>query len=109
MKKNSSTGIDGISTELPLPDADETVRWLKLIVDQIWVEEKVPSDWTILITVPIFKKGSRLECDNFRGISLLCSAYKVFARAMLNRMKRYVEEQLSESQCGFCAKRGCCD
>ena len=69
----------------------------------------VPSDWTKQITIPIFKKGSRLKCDNFRGISLLCSAYKVFARAMLNRMKHYVEEQLSESQCGFRAKRGCCD
>ena len=28
---------------------------------------------------------------------------------MLNRMKQYVEKQLSESQCGFRAKRGCCD
>ena len=28
---------------------------------------------------------------------------------MLNRMKHYVEEQLGESQCGFRAKRGCCD
>ena len=101
-KKNSSTGIDGISTELLLLGADKTVRWLKLIADQLWVEEKVPSDWTKQITVPIFK-------NNFRGISLLCSAYKVFARAMLNRMKHYVEEQLSESQCGFRAKRGCCD
>ena len=34
-KKNSSTGIDGISTELLLLGADETVRWLKLIADQI--------------------------------------------------------------------------
>ena len=108
-KKNSSTGIYGISTELLLLGADETVKWLKLIADQIWVEEKVPSDWTKQITVPIFKKGSRLKCDNFRGISLLCSAYKVFARAMLNRMKHYVEEQLSKSQFGFRAKRGCCD
>ena len=106
-KKNSWTGIDGIKTELLPLDADETVRWLKLIAAQIWVEKKVPLDWTKQITVPIFKKGSRLKCDNFRGISLLCSAYKVFARAMLNRMKHYVEDQLSESQCGFRAKRGC--
>ena len=82
---------------------------MKLIADRIWVEKKVPSDWIKQITIPIFKKGGRLKCDNFRGISLLCSAYKVFARAMLNRMKHYVEEQLSESQGGFRAKRGCCD
>ena len=75
----------------------------------LWVEEKVPSDRTKQISVPIFKKGSKFKCDNFRGISLLCSAHKVFTRAMLNRMKHYVEEQLSESQCGFRAKRGCCD
>ena len=99
----------GISTELLLLGADETVKLLKLIADQIWVEEKVLLDWKKQITVHIFKKGSRLKGDNFRGISLLCSAYKVFARAMLNRMKHYVEEQLSEFQCGFRAKRGCCD
>ena len=38
-KKNSSTEIDGISTELLLVGADESVRWLKLIADQIWVEK----------------------------------------------------------------------
>ena len=45
-KKNSSTEIDGIGTELLLLGANETVRWLKLSADQIWVEEKVLSDRT---------------------------------------------------------------
>ena len=69
-KKNSSTGIDGISTELLLLGADESVRSLKMVAAQIWVEEKIPSDLTKRISVPIFKKCSRLKCDNFRGISL---------------------------------------
>ena len=51
-KKNSLTGIDGISTELLLLGADENVRWLKFIEDQILFEEKVPSAWTKQITIP---------------------------------------------------------
>ena len=105
----SSAGIDGIGTELLLLGSKATMGWLKMIADQIWVEERVPSDSTKQITIPIFKNGSRSNCNNFRGITLLCSVYKVFARALLNRMKPFVEEQLSEYQCGFQAKRGCCD
>ena len=40
----------------------------------------------------IFKKGSRTECGNYRGISLLSVAGKILAKILLNRL-----QPLSES------------
>ena len=60
--------------------------------------------------MPIFKnKGSRGQCDNYRGISLLSAASKVIGKAILTHIERVVECQLSESQCGFRRGRSCAD
>ena len=36
-----------------------------------------PNDWRKAQIIPIYKKGSRLECSNYRGISLLSVVGKV--------------------------------
>lgn len=65
------------------------------------MEERVPDSWYEAIIIPLYKKGDKKKCDNYRGISLLNSAYKVFSRIILNRMVPYVEDCLGEYQCGF--------
>ena len=45
---------------------------------KIWQEEVVPADWHKAVVVPMFKKGDKSVCDNWRGISLLSVAGKVF-------------------------------
>ena len=37
--------------------------------------------------VPIFKKKDNTDCDNYRGISLLCHSEKIFASVVLQRIK----------------------
>ena len=86
-----------------------TVHWLKPIFDTIWATESVPEDWQSQILVPLHKKGSRTSCDNYRGIALLSVPGKVFAKAILNRLKPRAEQLLRESQCGFRRGRGCAD
>lgn len=44
---------------------------------QIWKEGKVPIEWKKSIIVPLYKRGDQEEVGNYRGISLLCTAYKV--------------------------------
>ena len=51
--------------------------------------------------VPIFKKKDKTVCDNFRGISLLCHAEKVFASVILQQIRKRTNEILTESQAGF--------
>ena len=58
---------------------------------------------------PFFKKGSRSECDNYRGIALLSIPSKVFACVLLNQIKPRAEAFLHENQCGFRKGRRCTD
>lgn len=56
--------------------------------------------------ITIYKnKGDRADCNNFRGISLLSLAGKIFARTILPRLQILADRILPESQCGF--RAGC--
>ena len=61
-----------------LPGADIQDRLLQLIQD-MWAQGTVVEDWRDAVVVPIPKKGDLKLCDNWRGISLLDVAGKVFA------------------------------
>jgi hypothetical protein len=52
----------------------EKLDWKGLI--KIW-EETLPTEWTEGIICTIYKKGDRI-CSNYRPISLLNVAYKMF-------------------------------
>jgi sorting nexin-29 len=40
-------------------------------------------------------------CENYCGISLLNTAYKVFSNILFQRLKPYVEKLVGNYQCGF--------
>lgn len=48
-------------------------------------------------------KEEKDKVENYRGISLLCSAYKVYAEILRKKLEKEVEEKglLPESQAGF--------
>ena len=69
-----------------------------------------PQDWKDASIVPLFKKGSRVDCGNYRGISLLSIASKILARILLNRLNcRITPQALPETQCGFRSGRSAMD
>jgi hypothetical protein len=70
---------------------------------------KIPDEWTRGVICPIFKKVKRWYYNNYRGISLLNVAYKVYAKFITRRLNVINEYMLSEEQCGFCKGRSCSD
>jgi len=100
----------GIPAEIWKHSGTEIVVHLHQLICNIWIQEKVPQDWKDARIVTIFKKGSRKDCGNYRGISLLSIAGKILARIMLNRIGAHIAPSvLPESQCGFRSGRGTMD
>ena len=43
--------------------------------------------------IPIYKKGSKLECSNYRQISLLPNIDKILERLIYNRLYNFLEKK----------------
>jgi sorting nexin-29 len=63
--------------------------------------EQMPQECGTAIICPIYKQGDKLECHNYRGISLLNVTYKIFTNLLTRYIEPYVEEILGDYQCGF--------
>ena len=110
-KENKAPGECGIPAEVwKHGGANLRERLYEMIVD-IWISEQVPQDWknANIVTI-IVKKGSRKECGNYRGISLLSIARKIMACIILNRINEKISpKMLPETQCGFRSNRSTID
>jgi sorting nexin-29 len=45
--------------------------------------------------------GCKKPVENYRGISLLCTGYKILTTFINNRLKKYMEHIIGEYQAGF--------
>jgi exonuclease III len=83
--------------------------WLTRLCNIAWTSGAVPLDWQTGVVVPLFKKGDRRVCSNYRGITLLSLPGKVYSGVLERRVRRIVESRIQEEQCGFRPGRGTLD
>jgi sorting nexin-29 len=77
------------------------MQTLYLLICKIWNEEEIPCDQRNSIICPIYKKGDKLMCDNYRGISLLSTTYKIVTYIIRKRLEPIVEQVIQEHQAEF--------
>ena len=82
---------------------------LTALIQHIWNREKLPTDWSTSVIIPLFKKGDKAVCGNHRGIALLDTAYKLLEIIILNRIRPESETIARENQCGFRPNRSTID
>ena len=109
MKCRCAAGKDGISAELLIFGGEDVIIALHSLFLEIWSSEQVPKQWVDSVIVPVPKKGDLHCCDNWRGISLLNVAGKVFTRLIADRISDISESIIDETQCGFRKQRGTVD
>lgn len=68
--------------------------------------KEVPTEWRNSIILTIHKKGDTRPCDNYRGISLLSIAAKVYESLIEKRLRVIIEPKLRDKQRGFRKERG---
>ncbi|BHF65507.1 E3 ubiquitin-protein ligase huwe1 [Sparganum proliferum] len=109
LRNNKAPGEDGIPAEIFKSCVDTLAPWLHEVIERAWRDEVVPDDWGLGILVPILKKGDKTRCENYRGISLIDVAAKIFAIVLLRRFQAVRDSRTRPNQAGFRAGRGCAD
>ena len=103
LKPNKSPGYDEITSELLKLSIPYTSLILQHIFNSSFENGNFPSRMKIAKVIPIHKKGSHADVNNYRPISLLPILSKCLERIMFNRLCSYIEKHrlISTSQFGF--------
>jgi hypothetical protein len=109
LKSYKSPGTDQIPAELIKAGGETLYSDIHKLSCFVWNKEELPQQWKESIIVPIHKKGDKTECNNYRGISLLSTAYKILSNILLARLTPYVSEIIGDHQCGFRRNRSTTD
>ena len=109
--KNNAPGESGIPASIWKHFSQDPILFnlLRDIILNFWNNEKVPSEWDIGRLIVLPKKGDLSLPKNYRGITLLESAYKIVANIIHARLLPIQESLSIEPQCGFRPGRGCMD
>ena len=109
LKDGKAPGGDGIPAEVWKHGGDNLFSRMHQLITNAWEVGSVPA-WKDASIVTIYKKGDRTDCGNYRGISLLSIAGKIFARILLNRLSTHITpEVVPETQCVFRGNRSTVD
>ena len=89
MANNKAVGPDGLPVELlkvlvDEGDSDSLASFYEIIV-AVWRRGRVPQLWKD-VTIKVLHKKYRTECGNYRGISIVAHAGKVFLKVIAGRL-----------------------
>ena len=56
----------------------------------------MPKGWESGIVMPLFKKGNRMDLNNYRGITLIDIVGKVLSGILRNILERFYEDRIIE-------------
>ncbi|GBP59482.1 LINE-1 retrotransposable element ORF2 protein [Eumeta japonica] len=91
---DKTPGLDGINNEILVPVLTD-------IFNDIIDTEIMPQQWPESNIILLYIKRENPEIGNYRPISLTSIIYKVFAKIILKRIERTLDEQQPIEQAGF--------
>jgi len=109
LRNGKAAGPDYVTADVLKANKEATVDILHPLFEKIWDKGEFPKDWKEGHLIKLPKKGDLSNCKNYRGITLLSIAGKVFNRIILERMKKVVDPHLRDNQAGFRKNRSCID
>ena len=120
---NNKSTADGVPLELfkyaqaLRPGTKSMVNWTathiaNLLNEAYLVKRRLPSDMYDAYVIPVYKgKGDDKVMDNYRGITITTSLYKIFTTILTRRADTLCEKYAMRAltQCGFRNKHGTID
>ena len=91
MKRGKAKNEAGVIAEM-LKDASKNllVAVLQLFNDVLTMRLEAPAAWKKNKLIVIFKKGDPAFAGNYRPIAILSILYKLFSRALCNRLSHFI-------------------
>ncbi|CAH8445377.1 unnamed protein product [Heterobilharzia americana] len=109
LKRGRAAGPDGLPAEVYKNGGRVLLVRLTEVLASIWESNTIPSDWSKSLIIPVFKKGKKSSCNNYRGISVMNIVSKIPGSIILRHLVGAPEQQARENQAGFRPDRGCSD
>ena len=73
-------------------EGNQVVNWIWRLSNITFESAVTPEDWRSAVIVPLYKgKGERIECSNYRGISLLNMVGKIYTGILVDRFYKVTE------------------
>ncbi|PSN37775.1 hypothetical protein C0J52_15856 [Blattella germanica] len=109
LKMYKASGIDGIPAELKKSGEEKLRKKIHRLLNLIWKQEAFPNEWRESVIIAIYKKRDKTDCNNYRGISLLSTSYKISTNILVSRLTPYIDEIIGDHQCAFKRNRSTID
>jgi hypothetical protein len=93
-----SPAIDQIPAELVKAGSRIICSEIHKFIYSVWNKEVLPEEWKESIIVPIYMKGDKTNCSNYRGISL---TYIILSNILLSRLIQNANEITGDHHCRF--------
>ena len=109
LKPHKAAGPDDIPLMLHKEAADEIAPAITLLFQASLNYGNTPSTWRKALVVPIFKKGSKSDANNYRPISLTSVLCKLCEHILHSTIITHLANHkiLSDAQHGFRKRRSC--
>jgi len=106
VKNHKAPGPDNIPAEAYKWMDETSLQQLATLFNRIISTGQIPQEWSKATVVEIYKgKGSHTDPEMYRPISLLSTAYKIFARVLQTRLEKAIDHKLRVTQFGFRSNR----
>ena len=103
LKNGKSSFLDGSINEVIKHSITDTSHILTKLFNHIEISSVFPTSWKSSFLVPLHKKGSQGDPDNYRGLAVGSNIGKLYTKCLNTKVKNFVEHNniLSPHQFGF--------
>ena len=106
---SSGAGISDIPTKLI---KSNTVFWayiLTKLINKCIELKQIPGEFKTAIVTPLYKKGDKMDLNNYRGISVICPAAKIFEKIIATQIIIFfnTKKKFYNGQHGFRSDHSC--
>ena len=98
MKNGRANGIDKITSEMIKALDEKGLKQIHVLCNTLYNSRYIPSDINDSVLVRLPKKAKAINCSDYRTLSLMSHVLKVLLKIILQRKKRSIEQEISETQ-----------